>query len=439
MSNFGIIYFEIMEKEPGIDTLIVSTHGLRRNRPDGVTNFIVQSRPYLEDRGVRVKLIGPRIPDKENNLADRTLGRRVRLNINKTHFESSFLFTGKRKARNLLLEENPDLVVIHQPLAGNVAHALMTADKENEVCFVGYFHAQAEALDTPSKLIYFGTKFLRRPTLKGLTPGFKKTINNRLDGRVAPSYATADFWNKFLPGDYEVIPNGIDTNKFTVEGPIIEEWGKDRKRIIFATGRHDEKKGFDTLLQATSILVYNYDMRDVLLKIGGKGEMTNELIALTHRLRLTDYVEFLGILPPSDLPKGYRTADVFASTVDGNEGFGLVLAEAMATGTPVVGSNVAGYNEVIGENLSFAWMTNPKDPKDVADKLKIVLSQSAEERKNRGKLAAEYVKTRFSLDINADRQVSYYDQSLKVRAAKRAEIHKKYSMPSKKDIYRKGG
>lgn len=426
-----------MERESEIAALIVSAHGLRKNRPDGVTNFIVQSRPYLENRGLRITLIGPRIPDKENNLADRALGRRVRLNINKTHFESSFLFTGKRKARNLLLEENPDLVVIHQPLAGNVAHALMTADKGNEICFVGYFHAQAEDLDTVSKLINFGVKFLRRPTFKnkGLTPGFVKTLNNRFDGRVAPSYATANFWNKFLPGDYEVIPNGIDTNRFTIEGPIIEEWKKDDKSIIFATGRHDEKKGFDTLLQATSILVYDYRMKDILLKIGGGGKMTNELIALAHRLGLTDYAEFLGILPPSDLPKAYRTADVFASTVDGNEGFGLVLAEAMATGTPVVGSNVAGYNEVIEENLSFAWMTNPKDPKDVAEKLKMVLGQSAEERKNRGKLAAEYVKTRFSLDINADHQAIYYERCLNTRA----EIHKKYPIPSKGDIYTKGG
>lgn len=421
-----------MERERGlaINTLIVSTDGIRKSRPYGVTNVILESKKHLQDRKIlsdrpmKIKLVGPRIPEKEDNAADVTLGRRVRVSINNTHFEVSILYAsmlglGKVKAKNFLVKEKPDLVIVHQPLAGNVTHSLMTADQKQKICFVGYFHAQRENLDIPSQLLDFFSVFLRRPSVKnGLTPGFKNTINNRLDGRAAVSQAVANFWNQYLPGDYEVIYNGIDTGRFTPEGPIMQEWKKDDKKIIFAAARFDERKRIDDLLRASSILVFDYNIKDLRIKIAGDGKMKDSLLRLTTQLGLDRYVEFLGFLSEEELIRGYRTADVFASTVEGGEGFGLTLGEAMACGTLVVGSNVAGYNEVIGGNLPFAWMTNPRDTKDIADKLKIALYLSAEERANRGKMAADYVKKKFSLSSNIDNQASYYERCLIARSKK---------------------
>ena len=438
-----------MERERGsrIKTLIVSSHGLRKNRPDGVTNVIRESKHYLEERNMQIKLVGPNIPDKENNLADRTLGKRIRVSINNTHFEVSFIYNrGKAKARQLLLEENPDLVVMHQPVAGNVAHALMTGDKEGKTCFVGYFHAQSEDLDMLSKALYFASQFLRRPTFDAsilpikLTPGFGNTINKGLDGRVAVSKAVANFWNQYSPGDYEVIYNGIDTDdRFTKEGPIMEEWKKDdSKKIVFAAARFDERKRLDDFLRAMHILFYEYGMKDILGKIAGDGKMKKELIALNRQLGLDRIVEFVGILPDADLPKAYRTADVFVSPVEGREGFGLTLAEAMACGTLPVGSNVAGYNEVIGGDLPFAWMTKPRDPRDVAEKTKEVLELSPEERANRGKLAAEYVKSRFSASEMADHQAGYFERCLAVKSEKVAERRRlQEKLPPSGTIYTK--
>lgn len=438
------------ERSSAINTLIVSTNGLRKNRPDGVTNVILESqrqlqgRTILDGRPMDIKLGGPRIPDRENNLAGVTLGRRARLPIpiNKTRFEASMLYTGKSKAKKFLEKEDPELVIIHQPMAGNVTHSLMTADQEEKVCFVGYFHAQTETLDNTSKLLRFGSRLLRRPTFNGsfappigLTPGHNNTLNNRFDGKVAVSRVAGEFWDKFLPGDYEIIYNGIDTSRFK-RGETRKEWKQNDERIIFAAARFDERKGLDVFLRAVGILVFEYNMKDVRAKIAGDGAMKKELLALSAKLQLEDYVEFLGFESLDNLVKDYATADVFTSPVLGGEAFGLTLGEAMACETPVVASNVSGYNEVIREDLPFSWMTKPGDPKDLADKLRIVLDKDPDERRNLGRLARKHVGENFSLTKNIDHQADYYERCLRARSAKRSEEHRKHFIPSR--LSRKG-
>lgn len=434
----AIIVFEIMERERVVNTFIISTNGVRKNEPSGVTNVIfdskrgLQGRTILDDRVMDVKVGGPRIPDKETNIADFTFGMRARVpEMNGTHFEASILYRGKPKARKFLEEQDPDLVIVHNPLAGNVMHSLMSADGKDEICFVGYFHAQTETLDIPSQVFHFISR-LRRPTLNsstlvGLTPGFKNFINRRMDGRAAVSRAAGEFWDKFLPGDYEIIYNGIDTNRF--KPGQRKEKSQNGKKTIFAAARFDdERKGLDVLLPAVNILVYDYNMTDIRIRLAGKVEK-DKLKALISDLKLEDYIEFLGFLSPEDLDEEYRNSDVFASPVLGGEAFGLTLAEAMASGTLVVGSNVAGYNEVIGGDLPFAFLTKPGDPKDVADNLRIVLSLDLQERINRGKLARQYVQENFSLTKNIDHQADYYERCLRLRAAKAAESQRKYLPP----------
>lgn len=427
-----------MERDRLVNTLIISTNGVRKNSPDGITNVIfdskrgLQGRTILDDRQMDVKIGGPRIPDKENNIADFTLGRRARVpKMNGTHFEASILYSGAPKAKKFIDREEPHLVIVHNPLAGNVMHSLISADQENGICFVGYFHAQTEVLDGLSQVFHFLSR-LRRPTFNsstfvGLTQGFINTINKRLDGKVAVSRAAGEFWDKFLPGDYEIIYNGIDTGRFK-PGERKED-SQNGKKTIFAAARFDERKGLDVLLQAISILIHDCSTTDIRVRIAGDGERRNELLTLRSELKLKDYVEFLGILSPEDLDKEYRNADVFTSPVLGGEAFGLTLGEAMASGTLVVASNVVGYNEVIGGDLPFARMTKPGNPKDVADNLKNVLCLDPQERITLGKLARQYVERNFSLSKNINRQFDYYERCLRLRSAKTAESERKYSVP----------
>lgn len=416
------------ERASGIDTLMISTHGLRANRPDGVTNVITSSVPPLRERGFNIKVVGPYIPDAENNLADITLGRRLRLKLNKTRFEASVLYTGKRKAGDLLSKEEPELVVVHQPLAGNVLHALMTADREEKVCFVVALHAQSESLDGATKTIHFLARYWRKPTLAsstfpvGLTPGPLNTIKDRLDGGYAVSKAARDFWNQYLPGDYEVIYNGIDTDLFKPdENEISKEKNPEDPVIFFAAARFDERKGLDKLFQGVNIAVYNKEIKNFVLEVAGDGEKKEELLELRTRLGLDAYVKLLGILSKEELIQKYGSSEWFILTPTGGEAFGLVLGEAMACRTPVIGSNIAGYSEVIGGNLPFAWMVNPNDPEDIASKIEEALKVEPDFRKKLGVQAREYVRERFSLTSAINGQVEYFHHCIDKRRAKVAK------------------
>ena len=74
----------------------------------------------------------------------------------------------------------------------------------------------------------------------GLSATYVGTLRNALDGWLAISHGTKII--RFAPGNYEVIPNGIDVETFTPGGPKFEEWQKDGRTIFFAAGRHDKRK-----------------------------------------------------------------------------------------------------------------------------------------------------------------------------------------------------
>ena len=428
--------------EQGINTWLVSNHGIRKNSPDGVTNVIMSSVSPLKERGFIINVVGPEIPDKENNLAEITVGKRLKFSLNKTKFEASVLYRGKPKARKLLSKEKPDLVVVHQPLAGNVTHSLMTADREEKICFIGVLHAQVEALDTKTQGIYFLARHWRRPTLSsstfpmGFTPGPLETINNRLDGRYGVSKAAIRFWNQYLPGDYELIYNGIDTNIFKPdENKKKEESNQEDTLIFFAAARLDERKGLDKLLEGVNVAVYKKGVRNFKVQIAGDGKMREPLLEKRKQLELETYVDFLGFISQEELIKRYGSAHFFILTPTGGEAFGLVLGEAMASGTPVIGSNIAGYDEVIGGNLSFAWMVNPNDPEDIASKIEAAAKIGPDKRKELGEQARKYVEERFSLTSAINNQVEYFKECIERRRSKVAEKGRKHFVAPKGDVF----
>jgi phosphatidylinositol alpha-mannosyltransferase len=77
-------------------------------------------------------------------------------------------------------------------------------------------------------------------------------------------------------------------------------------------------------------------------------------------------VRFLGELPREDIPRAYRTADVFVAPSTGSESFGIVHLEAMASGVPIVASDIEGYREVLDAGREALLFAN-RDPKGLAD------------------------------------------------------------------------
>ena len=85
-----------------------------------------------------------------------------------------------------------------------------------------------------------------------------------------------------------------------------------------------------------------------LLLIGGKGLLEDRLKSMVENYDLHGSIRFLGHIPEIDLPQKYQAADFFVLPTRNLEGFGLVILEAMASGTPVLGTPVGAIPEVIG-------------------------------------------------------------------------------------------
>ena len=126
-------------------------------------------------------------------------------------------------------------------------------------------------------------------------------------------------------------------------------------------------------------------MKDVIkvfpnakLIIGGSGPEKDKLVKLCDDLDLKNNVIFVGYIDNADLPKYYASSDVFVlpsiETKGGDtEGLGVVLLEAMACGTPVIGSNIGGITDIIIDNKT-GFLTQPENAENIAEKIIELLS-----------------------------------------------------------------
>jgi phosphatidylinositol alpha-mannosyltransferase len=182
----------------------------------------------------------------------------------------------------------------------------------------------------------------------------------RLHGRIAVSAAARHFIDRFFPGDYKVIPNGVDVERFARAVPIAR-WQDGTRNLLFV-GRHEPRKGLLELLKAFRIL-RKAGCRCRLLVVGsGPQEREARRYVLTRRLAS---VEFLGRVSDDEKAQLFRTADVYVSPATGRESFGIVLLEAMAAGTPIVCSDIHGYKGVVRRGRE-GLLVPPRKPKAIA-------------------------------------------------------------------------
>jgi glycosyltransferase involved in cell wall biosynthesis/SAM-dependent methyltransferase len=145
------------------------------------------------------------------------------------------------------------------------------------------------------------------------------------------------------------IPGGVDTDRFrpAPDRPLLRKaLGLPIESPLLLTIRNLEARmGLDTLIRAMAIL--RGQAPDVTLLIGGAGSLRSSLEILSASLDLQQHVRFLGYIPESDLPRYYQAADAFVLPTRELEGFGLVTVEALACGTPVLGTAVGATPEIL--------------------------------------------------------------------------------------------
>lgn len=405
------------------DTLKVAfftSYPFAKETAGGVKDYTLGLAKQLEKEGCEVRTVASKPYRGQTNLADYSLGRAVPFKTHKTQYDLG-LTLNKPRARQILLNIRPDIVNIQEPANPFVPHTVISAapkreDGKNLSCFIGTYHSQLEDPGIFVEFVRFFTReMVRRPRIKhriipvGFTEGYYRTVINSLVGRIAVSKATAEsaerIYRDHFP--YEVIHNGIDVNELTPEGPIIPEW-QDGKLTIFATGRHDPRKDFETTIKAYALVRKLRD--DVKLVIGGFGEETKKLLALVDRLGVPD-VRFTGYLSRERLVQAYRTADLFVSSAIGGEGFGRILVEALASGTLVVGTDINGYREAIGGH-DFTRLAKPGDPEDQVIKMQEMLNLPPEKRRVLEAQGRRYVEQNFAWPVIAEKVLRYYIKCL---------------------------
>ena len=175
-------------------------------------------------------------------------------------------------------------------------------------------------------------------------------------------------------GDVRRLYNGIDLSIFSPAPSAARE-----PDLILGVGRLVEKKGFDDLIRACALL----SERGMVFRceIVGSGELRPSLENLAAELKVQDRVKLVGPKPQEEVIGAYRRATIFALPCvigrDGNrDGLPTVLLEAMASGLPVVSTDVTGVPEIINANET-GLIVPPGDPTALADALARLLAEPA--------------------------------------------------------------
>jgi len=182
----------------------------------------------------------------------------------------------------------------------------------------------------------------------------------KIDGRIAVSEAARSTFVEHLGGDAVLIPNGVATRRYRHAEPL-DGWPGQGGAIGFL-GRMDEpRKGLPVLLRAFEILAPGRP--GLRLLIGGTGDVDEARGRLPEELRMS--AVFLGELSEEDKVRLLHSVDVFCSPNTGGESFGIVTAEAMAAGLPIVASDIPAFRDIL-RNGQAGELFATGDPDDLA-------------------------------------------------------------------------
>lgn len=310
--------------------------------PGGVNRHVEQLAEHLRGRGHRVMVVAPGGQSGEDYCS---VGGSFAVAANQSRANISFGPRVAARMRGLLRREEFDVLHLHEPL---IPSASMLALFFSRCATLATFHAAREGGSTGYRLA--------RPLLRPLA--------RRIDVRAVVSPAARDLVSRHFAGDYRVLPNGVDTARFSPEGPVLEEWADGGFNLVFV-GRDEPRKGLDVLLRALPLVRESHP--EVRLLVVGVEEP-----ACTH-----DGVVWLGRLADELVPAAYRTASLMISPALGMESFGIVLVEAMASGVPVVASDIPGYRGVLEEGIQ-GRLFPPGDHLALADTLSRLIDDGAE-------------------------------------------------------------
>jgi glycosyltransferase involved in cell wall biosynthesis len=203
---------------------------------------------------------------------------------------------------------------------------------------------------------------------KGFEKFFNKIILKNADSVIVLTKAMGRKLSTIITIPFHIIPNGCDAEHFkNLNKDICRKKLNLKKieKIILFVGRLHPVKGIQYLIDAM-VSIEKYDKNAKLLIIGD-GEERYNLESYVNKRKLKDSITFIGELPHSELPQYFAASDIFVLP-SLSEGFPNVLLEAMASGLPIIATNVGGVPDIIQENIN-GFLVEPQNPNEIGKKL----------------------------------------------------------------------
>jgi phosphatidylinositol alpha-mannosyltransferase len=313
------------------------------SHPGGVAQHIENLKREFERLGHDVVVLAPKARQGGLDIQEGFygVGRIIPIPTNGSKARLMFDVTLYNAVKEILQYEKFDVIHCHEPMAPLLPYMVLL---NSRAVNVATFHA---ARDT-------------NPWYGMLKPYFS-ILMNRLNGKICVSEPAKQHMMQYFAGNYDVVPNGIDVQRF---GEHMEPfpWATPGTPRILFVGRYNEaRKGFKYLLRAMPLIQQQFPNARLQVVGPGQPERFHETI---ERYQIRN-VEFIGEVSQESLPHYYSSCDVFCAPSIHRESFGIVLLEAMASGKPVVASDIPGYASVATSNKD-ALLVSPRDPSAIA-------------------------------------------------------------------------
>ncbi|MDE3111935.1 MAG: glycosyltransferase family 4 protein [Chloroflexota bacterium] len=362
-------------------------------RPGGANSYIREQYEQLRDLGHEVRIITAPWGDDPPARDVIQIGQAIAVPYNGSIGRVTLSLRLEWLVSRMLKREHFDVIHHHEPLVPFLSMQILDRAKCPNVAT---FHA-------------FGgfslSYWLGRP--------FGEHYMDKLDARIAVSTAAKHHVSRYFPGEYRIIPNGVDVDQFANARPFPEY--RDGKVNILFVGRLEPRKGAMHLLRAYALLKPRYP--NTRLIVCNWGPQLGNLRRFVRSQGLGD-VLFAGRVSDIDKARFYKTADIFCAPSTGQESFGIVLLEAMAAGRAVVASDIHGYKRVVQRNVS-GLLVEPKEPEELAQAIARLIDDPAL-RDRLGAAGAERAKE-FDWEHVARQLVEVYEEVLSRRPAAATE------------------
>lgn len=294
--------------------------------PGGVQFHIRDLAEYFIARGHDVSVLAP-VDDDATALPAyvTSCGRAVPVRYNGSVARLTFGPVTSSRVSRWLEEGDFDVLHLHEPVTPSASLMALWASSEPVVATFHTSNLRSRAMHAANPLLRPSTEKIR--------------------ARIAVSEEARDTVRRHLGGDAYIIPNGVDTARFTPDGALSQWTGTPERPTLAFLGRIDEpRKGLAVIVAAMPTILDA--LPGARLVVAGPGEVDEIAQRLDPRVRAA--TEFLGAVSEQDKVSLLRSADLYVAPHTGGESFGIVLVEAMAAGAPVLASDLKAFTAVLG-------------------------------------------------------------------------------------------